>query len=127
MIKDNLYNYCINDTSAVHTKKYSLKKITALNSLNKVIQLLPQSTLIEHKVHYINNYYSNLYFLESEMPNKLEELIPYKNDMKKYYKEVMKSKRVSLKTKMKLICMYRFNFIYYVYKKRKEEKNEKNK
>ena len=122
VIKDKLYNYCINDTSAVHTRKYSLKKVTALNSLNKIIPLLPQSTLIEHKVHYINNYFNNLYFLEDEMPNKVKELMPYKKEMGEYYKEVMKNKQVSLKTKVKLVCMYRFNFIYYIYKKKKERK-----
>ena len=37
VIHKPLYNYCINDNSAVHSKKFNMKKVSTLNALSKVI------------------------------------------------------------------------------------------
>lgn len=125
IVNECLYNYCINDTSAVHSKKYSLKKLSSLDALNKIIPLLPKDTVINHKIHYVNAYYNNLFSLETKMPQQKKIITNYKKDMNKYYQDIMQTKGVPIKVKLKLFCMHNLYFIYYIYKIIKDKKNEK--
>ena len=111
-----LYNYCINDNSAVHSKKYNIKKLSSLESLMKIIPLLPNETLINHKIFFINSYFNNLYNIKKYCPEYKDEIIKYKNVLKKYYNEIIKLKNVSFKSKIKLFFMKNLNFIYSIYK-----------
>lgn len=111
-----LYNYCINDTSAVHSKKYSLKKLSALESLKKVISLLPPKTLIMHKVYFINSYFNNLYCIKKYFPEHIDDIKKYNILLEEYYNDVMKSRDISSKTKIKIFFMKKMNFIYEIYK-----------
>ena len=106
-----LYNYCINDNSAVHTKKYSIKKLSALKALEIIIPLVPEENRDAHKYIYINSYYSNYYNMVFEKLD-ISMMNEYKENMKKYYKHVIKSKYLSNKQKIKLIILFRFSFIY---------------
>lgn len=111
-----LYNYCINDTSAVHSKKYSIKKLSALESLKKVISLLPTKTLIMHKVYFINSYFNNLYYIKKYFPEHIDDIKKYNILLEEYYNDVMKSCDISSNTKIKIFFMKKMNFIYEIYK-----------
>ena len=115
-INEPLYNYSINDTSALHSKKYKIKKITSLKALKLVIPLLPESSIDFHKFLYINSFYENLYYINKEKHD-LKLLDEYKNDLKVFYKDVMKSKRIDIKVKIKSIVLMRFSMIYFLIKK----------
>ncbi len=120
IVNEYLYNYCINDNSAVHSKKYSLKKLTALDSLNKIIPLLPKKTVDKHKLHYINSYYNNLFLLQTKMKTKKHLIKKYKLNLEHYYKDVIKSSDISFKNKVKTFCMHNIYIVYYLFKKIKE-------
>lgn len=116
-----LYNYCINDNSAVHSKKYNLKKVSSLESLKKVIPLLPQSTIIIHKIHFLNSYFNNLYYIKKYYPESIEKVMKYKSLMLKYYSDIMSDKKIPNKSKIKIFCMKNINLIYKIYKRIKEK------
>lgn len=115
VVNEPLYNYSINDTSALHSKKYSEKKISSLDALYLVIPLLPKESIDFHKFIFINSYYENYYYLKKL--NKLELLDKYKNTVNSYYKEIHNSKYLSKKTKIKLFILKRLTFIYLFRKK----------
>ena len=115
-INEPLYNYSINDTSALHSKKYKIKKITSLKALKLIIPLLPDSSADFHKFLYINSFYENLYYIKKENYD-LKLLEEYKEDLKAFYKDVMKSKKISIKTKIKSVILMKFSIIYFLIKK----------
>ncbi|MBR2743989.1 MAG: glycosyltransferase family 2 protein [Clostridia bacterium] len=116
VVKDPLYNYCINDTSAVHTKKYSLKKISTLDAMEIVIPLLPSENVDIHKYIFICSYYENLHYIKA---CKFDRSVIYKflNKKNEYYKEIKKSSKLTKKQKIKLFVLARLNFIYSCAKK----------
>ena len=118
VVSEPLYNYCINDTSAVHSKKYSIKKASALEALDYVIPLLPEENVVKHKFAYVCTYYENLYNIKK---NKMDTSIIKKYDKNKnvYYREIKNSKELSKKQKIKLFVLFRLNFIYTLVKKMK--------
>lgn len=115
VVNEPLYNYSINDTSALHSKKYSEKKVSSLDALDLVIPLLPEEAIDFHKFIFINSYYENYYYLKKL--NKLELLKKYKDTVNIYYKEIRNSKYLSKKTKIKLFILKKLTFIYLLRKK----------
>lgn len=120
VVNECLYNYCINDTSAVHSKKYNIKKLSSLEALSKIIPLLPESSIDSHKVFFINSYFNNLYSIKRYCPNNINKVSKYKKLLEKYYKDIINSKKVFHNIKIKIFIMKKFNFIYFVFKKVKE-------
>ncbi len=125
IVNECLYNYCINDTSAVHSKKYNIKKLSSLEALSKIIPLLPDSSIDSHKVFFMNSYFNNLYSIKMYCPNNIDKINKYKILLDMYYKDIISSKKVSNNCKMKIIIMKKFNFIYIIFKKVKERYNGK--
>lgn len=115
-VNEALYNYSINDTSALHSKKYKLKKVTSLKALELVIPLLPNSSIDFHKFLYVNSFYENLYYIKKEKHD-LKLLDEYKYNLKVFYKDVMKSKRLNKKIKIKAFILMRFSMIYFLIKR----------
>lgn len=119
VVHKRLYNYCINDNSAVHSKKYSLKKLSALEALKIIIPLLPQRSVVKHKYIFLTSYYNNLYYIKSEKLN-IELIVKYKDLVVKFYNEIKKSKELTKNNKLKLFILYRFNILYFMFKKLKD-------
>ena len=119
VVNECLYNYCINDTSAVHSKKYNIKKLTSLNSLKLVIELLPERSIISHKMAFINSYYNNLYEIKKNYKNNLSDIYCFNDLLNTFYSDVINSSDVSFKSKIKIFCMKNLNIIYTFYKKLK--------
>lgn len=119
VVNECLYNYCINDTSAVHSKKYNIKKLTSLNSLKLVIELLPERSIISHKMAFINSYYNNLYEIKKNYKNNLSDIYCFNDLLNTFYSDVINSSDVSFKSKIKIFCMKNLNIIYAFYKKLK--------
>ena len=111
VVKECLYNYCINDNSAVHTKKYSKRKTTTLEAIQRCINFLPEENVDAHKYIYINSYYNNFYLLKkNKMDFKCIE--KYKENLKKYFYELIISKKISVIKKIKLCIYYKMSFLY---------------
>lgn len=124
IVNECLYNYCINDTSAVHSKKYNIKKITSLTALEKVISLLPTRSINEHKIAFINSYFNNFYEIKKNCKQYLGEIEKFNCTMNSYYKEVIDNKLIPYKTRTKIYLMKNLNFVYYIYKSIKEKINK---
>ena len=115
VVHKKLYNYCINDGSAIHSKKYSVKKVTTLEALIKVIPLVPLENKDYHKYMFISSYYDNYYSLRIF---KMDRTIvnPYYKYVREYYKEVRFSKYLDIKKKIKVFVLYRFSSFYSLFK-----------
>lgn len=116
IIDKPLYNYCINENSALHSKKYSIKKASQLDALQLVIKEVPKEFKDYYKYLFIANYFENLFNIKQ---NKLDikRVTKFKSDLKAYYNDVKFSKKLSSKKKIKIFILYRLNFIYYIAKK----------
>lgn len=120
IIKEPIYNYCINPNSAVHSQKFNIKKITALTALENVISLLTSRECIdEHKVAYLENYFICKHGLRKDKNNMLP-----KDKMKEYFKDVLKSSTVDKNKKVKILIKYYFPNIYYIIKNLKIKKEK---
>ncbi len=115
VVHEKLYNYCINDKSAVHNKEYSIKKLSTVVALDYVINLVDDQYKDFYKSLYIARTNENLFFIKLKKINN-EEIIKYKKKAKEYYKDIKNSKDISLKTKMKMFIIVRMGFIYNIYK-----------
>ena len=115
VVHEPLYNYCINDNSAVHSKKYSTKKLSALKALEIIIPLVPNENRDYHKFVFIMLYYNNLFYIKKEKLD-INIEVEYYNIIKRYYKEIKKSNRLTAKNKIKLFILYRFKKIYFYVK-----------
>lgn len=124
-INTPLYNYSINDTSALHSKKYNIKKLTSLDALKYAINLLPIDTKDFHKMLYITSFYENKYQLNKNNYDK-KILNQYRDNIKKYYYDVLNSNYISLKLKIKVFVLHRLNFIYVFVKNIKNKKEGTN-
>lgn len=118
VIHEKLYNYNINDKSALHSNKYSIKKISALEALELAIPLIPNKNINKYKVIFIRTYYNNFYYIKSKKYD-LNILNKYKRTIYKYYKDLIYAKDINIKIKIRLIVLVKFNFIYSFYKKLK--------
>lgn len=119
VVHESLYNYCINDNSAVHSKKYSIKKLSALEALKMVIPLVPSENEVLHKYVFVMSYYNNLYYIKKEHIEKtcIEK---YKETVNKFYKEIKKSKELKINNKLKLFVLKNMYYIYFVFKSLKK-------
>ncbi|MBQ3475399.1 MAG: glycosyltransferase family 2 protein [Bacilli bacterium] len=118
IIDEPLYVYNINNTSAVHTKKYNKKRMTMLKALEYVIK----SVDIKYKDYYIylfvNKYYENYIYLKRTEEGKIFRNT-YFLKVKSYKKIIFKSKTIGLKYKVKLFIICYLNPIYTMAKLRK--------
>lgn len=115
VVHECLYNYCINDNSAVHSKKYSLKRITALDALELVISLVPEQNRDYQKYYYCLAYYDNENAIKD---NKIKgvDLEKYKAVRNVFFKDIIKSKWLSKKDKIKLILVRYCSRAFYKFK-----------
>ena len=120
VIHKALYNYCINDNSAVHSKKFNIKKISALKALEKVIPLLPNEFVDQHKMVYLSNYFVCWCGLKKEKIDK-DYLKAHKSIYKKYYKEIILSSGIRFENKLKYFLIFRFPNICYFIKRIKSK------
>lgn len=111
VVHNKLYNYCINDTSAVHSKKYSIKRLTILDAMNLVIPMVSQKLIDNYKYVYLNSYYNNYYGMKMQKLNK-DVLKKYVKNISVYYKDLMNSQNISTGKKIKILIIHRFGFIY---------------
>lgn len=124
IVNECLYNYCINATSAVHSKKYNIKKLTSLDALINVIKLLPEKSVQSHKIAFINSYYNNLYQIQTNYKNNILDIKKYDDVLNDYYIDIMKDTKVKLIVKIKIFFMKNIYFAYYLFKKAKEKLHE---
>ena len=115
IIHEPLYNYCINDGSALHSKKYSIKKLTQLTALKMIIYIMSEKFLEHYKYLFVVNYYENLYYIKKEKIDK-KDILAYKEMVKSFYNDIKFSKKINTKQKIKLFIIHRMNFIYKVFK-----------
>ncbi len=115
-----LYNYCINENSAIHSKKFNIKKISTMNALEMIIPLLPKENKINYKIIYVNSYYAFYQDLRSERIN-TKILNVFKLNVNLYYREIMQSLDISFKLKIKMFIIRRLTLIYYVIRKIKHK------
>lgn len=115
VVHKNLYNYCINDSSAVHSKKYSIKKLTTVQALQYVINVVSDEYKDFYKFLYISRTYENLYYISKQniKETKIEE---YVNKSKLYYKDVMKSDKIDSSKKIKIFIKCKLFFLYKFFK-----------
>lgn len=118
VVHEKLYNYNINDGSALHSKKYSLKKLTALEALSIAIPIIPEKNKDGYKAIFIRTYFNNLFSIKKEKYD-LKNIEKYLPKVKEYYKDIINSKSVDTKMKIRIFVLYRFNFIYSFYKRLK--------
>lgn len=115
VLLEPLYNYCINENSAVHSKKFNPKKITTMDALLKIIPLLNGSNKLNYMSIFINSYYLFYYDFRK---NKLDTDIikNYTHKKNDYYNYFMSSKKTSFKLKVKIFVITKLTFIYYMLK-----------
>ena len=96
-----LYNYFINSNSALHNKKYSIKRMTALDALSLVIDMVDEKYKDLYKYYFI----SQLAFNKKEIKrNKINyDLKPYVNKSLILKKELFKRNNLNFKTKIKFL------------------------
>lgn len=111
-----LYNYCINDNSAVHSKKYNPKKLTSLIALERVIPLMNNKNKINYMFTYVNSFYS-IYFDMFNAHVDTSALKKSKTKMHDYFKVLKNNKHLSNKSKIKLYIMRYFTIVFFVIKK----------
>lgn len=100
VIHEPLYMYYINSSSALHSKDYSIKRVTALDALDIVINLVNDKYKDFYKYHYISQ---SLWNIANIKKNKLEfDYSEYEFKACKYKKELLKKNNLNLKTRIKL-------------------------
>lgn len=119
IIDKSLYNYCINDNSALHSKKYSIKKASQLDALQLVIKKVPKQFCVHYKYLFIANYFENLFYIKENQLN-VDRVLKFKKELELYYKDIRFSRNLSNKKKLKIFVLYRLNFIYSFVKKLKK-------
>ena len=115
VVHEKLYNYCINDSSAVHSKEYSLKKLSTVLALEYVINIVDEKYKDFYKSLYIARTNENLFFIKLKKINN-DEIYKYKKKAIEYYKDIKTSKTLNFKTKMKMFIIVRMGLIYNLYK-----------
>lgn len=115
VIFEPLYNYCINENSAVHSKKFNPKKVTTMDALLKIIPVLDGSNQLNYMAIFINGYYSFYYDFKKNKLN-IDDIKKYNDKKDEYYKYCITSKNTSFKLKMKIFVITKLTFIYYILK-----------
>lgn len=115
VIHKPLYNYNINESSAIHSKKYNPKKISILNALIKIIEIVDKKYKTFYKYIYIIKYYEAKFNLKHYKINDVN-IEEHYIKVKKYYDEIRKSKELTTKNKIKMIIVRKFNIFYYLIK-----------
>lgn len=116
-----LYVYNINDNSTVHSKRYNQKKISILDALQRVIQIVDEEYISFYKYMYISKFCENKVYLET-LNLDLNSLSKYENLYNLFLKDLSKNNNLSFKIKIKLFIMTKLKFIYRWLKIRKLEK-----
>jgi glycosyltransferase involved in cell wall biosynthesis len=94
-----LYNYFINSNSALHSKKYNIKRITSLVALEKVISIVDEKYKDFYKYHYISQYKWNV--KEIAKNNIKYDYSKFTTIYKEYRKKLLKKNNLNLKMKIK--------------------------
>ena len=115
VVNKPLYNYLVNDTSALHSKMYSTRKLSNLDALHLAIDLVPSEYRDFYRFLYVRNYADNKFNI---IKNKLDISLMsnYNDDFNSLSKDVLKSKNINFKMKMKCFIMKYFFFLYYLLK-----------
>ena len=95
-----LYNYFINSNSALHNKKYNIKRITSLIALEKVINNVDEKYKDFYKYHYISQYKWNVKQIKQNNIN--YDYSKFTILYKKYKKKLLNKNNLDFKTKIKL-------------------------
>lgn len=114
-----LYNYCINNGSALHSKNYSIKKVSTLDALLYVIDLVPEKYKDFYKFLFVCRYYENYYHL-SFLKQEKEKIVKYERNTNEFFNEIIKSDKLTIKQKMKLFIVHRLTWMYFIIKKIKK-------
>ena len=111
VVNKPLYNYCIQESSAVHSKIYSIKRITNLDALDIAIDLVSKDFKDYYKYLYVRNYCDNrVGILDNNLDINL--LQKYQKDYIKHSIKVLKSKKLSFITKLKCYFMVHMPKLY---------------
>ena len=116
-IKEPLYYYNINDTSAVHSKKYNTKRKTILDALIRIINLVENEYKDYYRYLYISRFNETVV-----MFNKNNLNIKNKEYYNSFYKDCIKQisiENLSFKNKIKLFILKKCNILYRLYIKLK--------
>lgn len=109
-----LYNYRINQNSALHSKKITDQKITALKADKWIIDNINSPYIKEYKISFIIEYYYYCSQLEKSKAKMIKK--KYHKTLRKYYNEILKDKAIRKDIKFNLIIRRRLYFIYKIFK-----------
>lgn len=115
VVYEPLYNYCINDNSAVHSKKYNPKKITTLDALNMAIPYMNGNNKLNYMYIYVSSYYSICHEMKVNKVN--TDIIKKYTSQKNEFYNLLKCQKISMGKKVKLFIMKNFpNFFFFIKK-----------
>ena len=123
LLNENLYNYCINENSAVHTKKFNIKKNTALEALLNVIDNIEvRKNKDEYKMCFFNTYYKCLLGMKKEDIKSDKFVDKYFKYVEKYKSELLLSNDITFVNKLRILFLRYFTNIYFLIVSLKELK-----
>lgn len=106
------------------TNGFNPKQLTALDALNDIIPFVPIENRDLHKATFVANFFLLWYKLKKEKKN-IDVLDTYKGKCKKYLNDIIKSKKISKKIKLKMVLIYYMPHTYYLIKNIKNRMEKK--
>lgn len=106
IINDKLYNYYIHPNSALNSIGTKKSDVSAMEADILLINKIPNNYIIFYKYNYCNAYYNILGRVK-----KKKNLEKYTERCIIFYKQVMNSKEISIKEKIKIFIKKNFNFM----------------
>ncbi len=115
IINENLYNYYIHSNSALNSIGKVENDTSVMEASIIIINKIPENYKIFYEYYYCNAYYTILSRIDDE-----KKIDKYKNRCHLFYKEIMKSNKISKGDKIKIFIKKNFNWLlkfYFIYKK----------
>lgn len=111
IIKDELYNYRITESSLSHSKKVNINRISSLYVDKYIVEKFNTRYIDFYKFLFVHEYCFYFFNMSLDQKSILKE--KYETNFKKYYKEVLKSNNISYKEKIKLFIKEKIMYIYF--------------
>lgn len=106
-----LYIYNINENSAVHTKKYNVKKVSMLDALLRIIQIVDDEYKDFYKYMYVSKFHENYVYIKA-LNLDITLLNKYIEKNKLFEKELNKKNNLNKRLKLKFFLITKLTVIY---------------